>query len=315
MDHLQQQRLIDTLLARLRRIQGADHRLFDLRPGKALTGRRQCRQIKLRRLQLAALQVDGEDLGAHLGIRQIDKEQLVETPLAHQLRRQTVDGIGGGHQKHRRLALGHPGQQGAQHPLADPTILITTGQALLDLIHPQHAGRHALRQLQGLAQVALGLAEELVVQAGEIQAQQRQPPQPGHRLGRQAFAAALHTHQQHPLGQVFGLGGVEHRLALTQPALEGAQAADLGETRGVVLEAQHALQIQQLELALVQLRQIILGDCAVIADHPPRQGAGFGVAHAAQVFHHLLQGAVIGAHPRAAIALAPARGLIADDGQ
>ena len=75
MDHLQQQRLIDTLLARLRRIQGADHRLLDLRPSKALTGRRQCRQIKLRRVLLVR-----EDQGEFMLTR--DLQEMAGTQRA-----------------------------------------------------------------------------------------------------------------------------------------------------------------------------------------------------------------------------------------
>ena len=122
--------------------------------------------------------------------------------------------------------------------------MLATGQAFLDLVDPQHTGRHLLGQAQGLTQVALGLAEELVVQAGKVQAQQGQAPQAGHGLGGQALAAALHTDQQHALGQVATLAIEKDALALGQPALQVAQAADLGEARGVVLEAQHPLEIQ-----------------------------------------------------------------------
>lgn len=122
--------------------------------------------------------------------------------------------------------------------------MVATGQALLHLVHPQHAGRHLLSQVQGFAQVAFGLAEELVVQASKIQTQQRQPPEPGHRLGRQALATALHTDQQHAFRRIDALAFEKAGLPLAEPALEIDQAADIGETRGVVLEAEHTVQIQ-----------------------------------------------------------------------
>ncbi|MNE01796.1 hypothetical protein D3C80_942480 [compost metagenome] len=193
--------------------------------------------------------------------------------------------------------------------------MVATGQALLDLVHPQHAGRHLLGHLQRLAQVALGLAEVLVVQAGKVQAQQRQAPQPGHRLGRQALAAALHTDQQHAARQVAGVHGEERLAALVEPALEIGQAADLGKARRLVLEAEHAIHVEQLEARAIEFRQVVLGDRAVVADHVARQQTRLGVGQAAQVLHHLLQGAVVGAHPHAVVALAPALRLLADDGQ
>ena len=166
--------------------------------------------------------MDGEDIRAHRRIRQVDEEQLVEPALAHQLRRQAVDGVRGGNHEHRRLALGHPGQQSAEHTLTDAFVVVAGRQAFLQFVHPQHAGRHLLSQLERLTQVALGLAEELVVQATEIQTQQRQPPQACHRLGRQALAAALHANQQHALGHVRAFAIEEDVLALAQPALEVA---------------------------------------------------------------------------------------------
>ena len=111
------------------------------------------------------------------------------------------------------------------------------------------------------------------------------------------------------------MAGEERWLPLTQPALKGAQTTDFGKARGVIFKTQHAFQIEQLKLALIQLWQIVLGNRTVITDHPPRQRPRLGVAHTAQVLHHLLQGAVVGAHPRATIALTPARGLVAHDGQ
>ncbi|MNN00405.1 hypothetical protein D3C81_1129940 [compost metagenome] len=123
----------------------------------------------------------------------------------------------------------------------------------------------------------------------------------------------MNAHQQHPLGPVDALVIQQCGLALGQPALEVGQAADLGEARGLVFETEHAFQVQQLELGLVQFRQVFLGDGTVVTDHVARQRASLAVAHAAQVLHHLLQGAVVGAHPGAAIAFAPARRFLADD--
>ena len=259
--------------------------------------------------------MDTEDVGPHLGTGQIDEEQLVEAPLAYQFRRQTVDGIGRGHHEHRCLALSHPGQQGAEHALAHAAVVVATGQPLLHLVHPQHTGRHLFGQTQRLTQITLGLAEELVVQAGEIQTQQRQAPESSNRLGRQALATALYADQHHAFRRVQELAFEKAGLTFGQPALEVDQPTDFGEACSVVFEAKHALQIQQLELGLVQLRDVFLGDRAVIADHVARQRACLGMAEAAQVLHHLLQGAVVGTHACAAIAFAPTRRLVTHDAQ
>ncbi|MCY1430398.1 hypothetical protein D9M71_463470 [compost metagenome] len=80
-----------------------------------------------------------------------------------------------------------------------------------------------------------------------------------------------------------------------------------------MLETQHSAEVEQLELGAVQRRQVFLSDRAVVADHVARQQPRLAVAESAQVLHHLVQGAVVGAHAHAAVALAPARGLLADD--
>ena len=69
------------------------------------------------------------------------------------------------------------------------------GEALLDLVDPEHGGRERSRDLDRLAQRQLGaaLAAE---RGGEVEAQQRELPLARHRARRQRLAAALHAEQQ-----------------------------------------------------------------------------------------------------------------------
>lgn len=178
-------------------IKAGEDGLFDLGAGEAGAGGGQVREIEVGRILLAPGQMDAQDVGAHRFVGQVDEKDLVEATLAQQLRRQALDVVGGDDQEEAFRPLGHPGEQGAEHALRDAAVGIAAGggDALLDLVHPQHAGRHGGGHLQHLAQVALGLAVELVVERAEIQAEQRQLPGAGHRLGGEALAGALHAQQ------------------------------------------------------------------------------------------------------------------------
>jgi len=94
-----------------------------------------------------------------------------------------------------------------------PSAFPPGGEALLDLVDPQHGRRHGLGGAQGRLEALLGLPDVLAVDAGRIEQQQGTPPSGGQRLGHQRLAAAGHAGEQDPAG------GVE-------PYLVGALGAD-----------------------------------------------------------------------------------------
>ena len=115
-----------------------------------------------------------QNLGPLVGAGQVNKKHFVKTALAHQFGRQTADIVGGGQHKDPAIALAHPGEQGAQHPLRQAAIagVVTGGQPFFDFVEPEHAGSHGFRRFQRLPQIALGFAVVHIVKHAEIQAQQ-----------------------------------------------------------------------------------------------------------------------------------------------
>ena len=85
--------------------ESTDYSLFDLRTGETLRRLDELLDIELRGIALFALQMNLKNLAALFLGRQIDKEDLVESPLSEQFRRQSLDLIGRGDHKNRRLFL------------------------------------------------------------------------------------------------------------------------------------------------------------------------------------------------------------------
>ena len=171
----------------MRGVQRAHHDLLDFRAGETGRGIGQRTHREAAPVHLALVQVQLENLAARRCIRQVDEEDFVEAALAQQLRRQLLHRIRGRHQEHARLPLGHPGEEVAEDAARYAAVLFATagGQAFLDLVHPQHAGRELLGRFERVAQVLLGLAVVLVVQRAEIQAHQRHAQAAGNGLRRQ----------------------------------------------------------------------------------------------------------------------------------
>jgi hypothetical protein len=71
---------------------------------------------------------------------------------------------------------------------------------LLDLVQPQDAGRHLGRGLERGAQVAFGLAVELVVEGAEVQAQQRHPPRSATAFAERLLPAPWTPRRSTPFG-------------------------------------------------------------------------------------------------------------------
>ena len=129
-------------------VEAGDHGLLDLGAREPVRGHGQGVEVELRRVAVAFGQVDAPDVGAFAGVGQVDEEDLVEAALAHQLGRQLADVVGRGDDEDRRLLLLQPGDEAAEDAgrragVAD-VAGADAGEALLDLVDPQHHRRDAL---------------------------------------------------------------------------------------------------------------------------------------------------------------------------
>ena len=68
--------------------------------------------------------------------RQVDEENFVESTLADELRRQLVDLVGRRDHEDLPVALGHPRQEAAEHSPGSAAVIVTRGEAFLDLVQP-----------------------------------------------------------------------------------------------------------------------------------------------------------------------------------
>jgi hypothetical protein len=106
--------------------------------------------------------------------------------------------------------------------------------------------------------------------------------------------------------------GAEPSPAQLQPLLEARHAAEVGEVRGVVLEAEHAAAIEQLVLGLHDARQVARHQRAVVEDRLARQPLGVADRQAGEILDQQLQRLAVGAH-LAAVRASPLVGDLLDD--
>ena len=259
--------------------------------------------------------MNAENVGAHCCFRQIDKEDLVESTFADQFRRQCGNVIRRRDDEYAAFLLRKPGQKSTQHAPRGAAVAFAGGDSLLDFVDPEHAGGHDVGRRERLAQVAFGFAHVLVVDRGEVQAQQRHAEDSGSRARGNAFAAALNAQQQHAFRRIqMRRRSVEGDTALSQPVLESGHAAKVGELRRVVLEAQHTAAIEQCVFRLHQSRQVVRLQCAIIEDRLARQPLGVAGRQSAQILDQQLEGLAIRLDSRAGVHLSPFARDLLDDG-
>ena len=127
---------------------------------------------------------------------------------------------------------GYPrGLKGDAIPI-EGRIAAATGDALLDLVDPEHARRHHVGGFQRFPELALGFAVILVVHRAEVQSQQGHAEDARRRLGGQTLAAALNADEQDAFGYVEVSGdriATEDVPALFQPPLQVPEAAHFAE--------------------------------------------------------------------------------------
>ena len=105
---------------------------------------------------------------------------------------------------------------------------------------------------------------------------------------------------------------MEGTFTLAQPVFQTLQPAHIREAVSVVFVAQYAIHFHQRKLGLVHLRQVRLGDGAIVDNRPTGQLAGIFHAQAAQVAHQPVQRCPVRAHPFAPLFLETARLILND---
>src|SRR5437762_11394181 len=101
----------DLHAARERGVEAGDNRLLDLRAAEAFRRGGEGVEVEQLRVALPLADMNGEDLLALLGVRQVHEEYLVEASLARQLGRQLADVVRRGHYDDGGLLILQPAAQ------------------------------------------------------------------------------------------------------------------------------------------------------------------------------------------------------------
>ena len=164
--------------------------------------------------------------------------------------------VGGRDHEDAALLLLQPGEEGAEQRRRDAAV----GLAALPARTPSRSRRSTAprapatrRSAMRLAQVPLGLADVLVVEAAGVELEQRQLPAARDRLGGERLAAALHAHEQHAraAGRLSAAAsGLKPTAARSSQRVRRAEAAELGRVvaRREVLEQPVVAERVGLEL-------------------------------------------------------------------
>src|SRR5919197_2559691 len=131
-----------------RAVQGGHDRSLDLGPREPLRGLGQPREVEPGRIAMPMGDVGPEDLLPLGLVGQVYEEHLVEPALAQQLGRKLLHFVARRNHEHARCPVLEPTKEGAEDPLAHPAVTHPPGgEALLDLVDPQHGRAHGLHAL------------------------------------------------------------------------------------------------------------------------------------------------------------------------
>lgn len=180
-----------------------------------------------------------QDVRPGFGIRQVHEEDLVETTLAEQLGRQRLDVVGGGHEEDLTRPVLHPPKERSEEPSADSSVSgVRGGKPLLDLVDPQHHGRHCIHRGERGPEPLFTLADELRVEPAGIEQNQWQAPCPGDRLGHHRLAAAWDAGEEHTAWRIepdLRSFCTASRCANPKPLLQVLEPTDVVECADVCL--------------------------------------------------------------------------------
>ena len=214
------------------------------------------------------------------GVGQVDEEDLVEAALAQQLRRQRLDVVGGGDQEDAALALGHPGEQRAQHAPRHAAVAVAVAGARpfsISSIHSTHGaicvgGLRAPRA--GCARSRRGTCCRARRSRGAAAARprRRRPP-----CAARLLPAPCTPSSSMPLGTSSAsvpASPQERVAAQLEPVLQARQAADVG--RGVSMSVT-ICSVPSLPsdscFSLQHARHVLHGDRALVLDRLADQAA------------------------------------------
>src|ERR1700736_3736167 len=78
----------------------------------------------------------------------------------------------------------------------------TLREYFLDLVDPQHHGRHRLRERRGLTKISLRLADVFVVEPAGVEFEERKVPLAGDELRCQRISANPHAQEKKALRRI-----------------------------------------------------------------------------------------------------------------
>src|SRR5688572_7959663 len=107
-----------------RSIERRHHALLDLGAAESLRRGGELFEIKREDILLPYAKVDGEDLLSFFCDRKVHEEDLIEAPLAQQLRRQAHQVIGSADDEHTLLLLLEPCEERAEHALREAAVSV-----------------------------------------------------------------------------------------------------------------------------------------------------------------------------------------------
>ena len=134
---------------------------------------------------------------------QVDKENFIEAALAHKLRRQLFDVIGGGDDENGGFLFLHPGNEAAEYASLRAAVSLhaaDASKALIHLIDPEDAGGHGFGNLDHFPGSRFRFADITTHQPADIQPEQRHMPLLADGLGAERLAGALNTDDKNTLG-------------------------------------------------------------------------------------------------------------------
>src|SRR5215472_9021001 len=146
--------------------------------------------------------MDLENVELFVVERQVNKEHLVEAPLANHLGWKQVDTVrGGGYEESTGLLL-HPGEEESENPA-----LLAAGiggrDPHLDLVEPEDRWSHLFHHSARLHESAFGLAVPSGKYFDHIHTIEGQLEARGDSLDGKAFPTAGDAHQQNAFGRDF----------------------------------------------------------------------------------------------------------------
>src|ERR1700738_5345188 len=143
----------------------------------------------------------------------------------------------------------------------------TLREYFLDLVDPQHHGRHRLRERRGLTKISLRLADVFVVEPAGVEFEERKVPLAGDELRSQRFSATLNANEKNAFRRIeieLARRGREPDLRAIEPRFQPLESAELELVRVDRKKLEDAAVLDQLPLPLDDLLEIVHRQTSVV---------------------------------------------------